>query len=623
MNNLTVFDIETDGINATKIHCLVYATKVGDYWERTILTDYDEMRVFLLSDRVLIGHFITLFDIPTLERILDIKIVNRRVDTLTLSWYLYPTRNKHGLEVWGENFGVKKPEIQDWENQTQEDYINRCSEDVKINWMLWEKQIKDLNYIYETPTEAWRLINYLTFKMECAREAVENPFRLNVERCKISLKEMETLSEEKLRILSKAMPSVEVKSKIKKPTTLYKKDGGLSVAGKRWVDKLKELSLPEDYEEEIEFVSGYSEPNPNSNSQIKDWLFSLGWKPRTFSYINKIDDSGKKYVDSIPQVRKEIGGEKVLCDSVKELIGIEPALEELGGLTVLSHRIGYLKGFLSSVDDNGNIKSEIHGLTNTLRFRHKTIVNLPSINKPYGDVVRGVLMAQEGYTLCGSDMSSLEDRTKQHYMWDYDPDYVREMLTDDFDPHLALAEFAGALTPEQVKFHKEGVEDYSVIRHQYKTGNYSCTYGAGGKKVALTLGIPESEGHKIVDAYRQKNWSLDSISQNCTTKKVYGQEWLYNPVSRFWYSLRHTKDRFSTLNQGTGVYVFDMWIHYLRSKNVRLTLQYHDEIVTQVKDEELTTKILKWAINKVNDKLKLNRDMDISIQFGENYSKIH
>jgi hypothetical protein len=34
--------------------------------------------------------------------------------------------------------------------------------------------------------------------------------------------------------------------------------------------------------------------------------------------------------------------------------------------------------------------------------------------------------------------------------------------------------------------------------------------------------------------------------------------WLYNPVSKFWYSAIY-KDIFSTLNQGTGVYCFDTW----------------------------------------------------------------
>ena len=78
----------------------------------------------------------------------------------------------------------------------------------------------------------------------------------------------------------------------------------------------------------------------------------------------------------------------------------------------------------------------------------KPLVNLPGVDKPYGDVIRGVLTCPEGYTLCGSDMTSLEDTTKRHYMKPLDPDYVEEMSREGFDPHLDLALFAGDITQE-------------------------------------------------------------------------------------------------------------------------------------------------------------------------------
>jgi hypothetical protein len=101
--------------------------------------------------------------------------------------------------------------------------------------------------------------------------------------------------------------------------------------------------------------------------------------------------------------------------------------------------------------------------------------------------------------------------------------------------------------------------------------------------------------------------------------------WLFNPVSKFWYSLRHDKDKFSTLNQGTGVYIFDMWIAYVRKAGLKISFQYHDEIVlfNKIEDRDKVEGILKDAITKVNKKLKLNRDMDISIQFGKSYANIH
>jgi DNA polymerase III epsilon subunit-like protein len=656
-----VFDIEGDGLDPTKIHCLSAAVCVNGEWRIKSTTNYDEMRSFFEGADVVIGHNIYRWDIPVVERILDIKVEAKIIDTLALSWYLYPDRPTHGLEDWGEFFGVPKPKIEDWHNLSTEEYLHRCEEDVKINCKLWDKQWSNLTNLYEDDEkEANRLIDYLMFKMDCAREAERSKWKLDVDKCMDSLATLELKKEDKVEQLRAAMPKVLKYNTTSKPDTLYKspkiyykpktykkKDGSLSSAGLRfkaycdsvnedsekvtevevpskeltakaigWLDLLESQGLPETHEEDVTYVKSEEEPNPNSTHQIKRWLFDLGWEPINFDYKD-----GRE----IPQVRIEDRGEKILCPSVEKLIEVEPALEALRGITVLGHRIGILKGYLSNVDDEGYVKASIQGLTNTLRFKHKVVVNLPSVSKPYGDIVRGVLIAPEGYELCGSDMSSLEDRTKQHYMWKHDPDYVREMQTEDFDPHLALAEFAGALTPEQVKAHKEEEEDHGVTRHLYKTANYSCTYGAGGKKLALTLDIPEKEGHSIVKAYRDKNWSIDAIAEDCKTKICLDSMWLYNPVSKFWYSLRHKKDRFSTLNQGTGVYCFDIWIGNFRKKRPQLTGQMHDEVILCIKKghREACEKLLRDSVEKTNKQLKLNRELDIDVQFGENYAKIH
>lgn len=648
-----VFDIECDGFNPTKIHCLSAAIFSQGDWRIKSTTSYDEMIKFFNSCDVVVGHNIIRFDIPVVERILGIKVECELVDTLAISWYLYPFKLKHGLEEWGVEFGVPKPKIDDWDNLSVEEYTHRCIEDVKINCKLWDKQFRDLDNLYETEDKLWRFIKYLTFKMDCARAAEESRWKLDVERCEDSLIELEGLKEIKIEELRRALPKTVLTTKMNYPARPYKKDGSLSSTGQRWFTLLKEKGLQETRRESVEYIRGYEQPNPNSTSQIKKWLFDMGWIPETFSYVVKKDEKGKKYTDKIPQIRVEKKGEKLLCPSVKKLIEIEPAIEALDGLTVLSHRIGILKGYLKNVDDEGYLQARISGLTNTLRFKHSVVVNLPAASKPYGDIVRGVLIAPEGYELCGSDMSSLEDRTKQHYMWDHDPDYVKEMQTDDFDPHLALAEFAGALTPEQVKSHKtkakiksewskakeggtlvdegyyqklyDAETDYSMTRHLYKTANYSCTYGAGGKKLALTLKISEKEGHEIVKAYRDKNWAIEAISKEVKSKKCLGQLWLYNPVNGFWYSLRHEKDKFSTLNQGTGVYCFDIWICNFRKKRPQITGQMHDEVILCIRkgNRDKCEKLLRDAIHKTNRQLRLNRELDIDVQFGTNYAEIH
>lgn len=617
--NKTIFDVEANGLldEATRIHCLTFGRKYGDTFGKVTLTDYEDMRAFLSEPQILIGHNIIRYDIPVLEKLLDIKIPKetKLVDTLALSWYLYPNRKLHGLESWGEDFGVPKPEVVDWENESIEVYKNRCEEDVEINKRLFNKQYQDLWELYDGKID--KIIKYLMFKVECVRLQEESKWKLDIDRCKRGLEKLERLKKEKEAELIIAMPEVPVKRKVKRPDKIYRKNGTLSVAGANWFSLLSDRGLPDNHRDTIEVVRAYNAPKPTSVPQVKEWLFSMGWEPETFKYVKEGDGLRK-----IPQIKQQFG--VGLCPSVKKLQDKEPAIGALEGLTVIQHRIGLLKGFLSDQVD-GYLQATVAGFTNTLRFRHKELVNLPSTSAPYAEDVRGSLVCPEGYELCGSDMSSLEDRTKQHYMWPHDPEYVKEMMVDDFDPHLSLAEFAGALTPEQVRAHKEGTEDHKQVRHIYKTANYACTYGAGGPTVARGAGISAKEGKAVVSAYRRKNWAIDTIAKGCRVKKTSTGKWLWNPVSQLYYYLKADKDKFSTLNQGTGVYCFDTWLKYILSQRGQLTGQFHDEVILTIKKgrRKQCEDLLRWAIDMTNKELKLNRELDIEVQFGNNYGEIH
>lgn len=121
------------------------------------------------------------------------------------------------------------------------------------------------------------------------------------------------------------------------------------------------------------------------------------------------------------------------------------------------------------------------------------------------------------------------------------------------------------------------------------------------------------------------NWAIKEVASQQIYKTVNDQMWLFNPISKFWYSLRYVKDIFSTLVQGTASYVFDMWVKNIVEERPQLTGSFHDEIVLSIKNgsQEKCTSFLRKAINKTNEQLKLNRELDISVQFGHRYSEIH
>jgi DNA polymerase III epsilon subunit-like protein len=623
-----VWDLEADGLldTITKIHCLSYTSDGVNF---TTLSDYKQMRDFLNSATVLVAHNQVRYDIRAVKKILGLDVKAKLYDTLAMSWVFEPNRPKHGLDSWGETVGIPKPKIDDWENLTPQEYQHRCEEDVKINWLVWQRLIKKAKLIYDDKKELDRFLQYLTFKMESAAKAEDAMWKVDVDLVQRCIDELTLAQEQKVEELRNHMPMVQKYRKKEFPKQPFKKDGSLSAQGLQWKQLLKDNGLPSNYKGDIDIPTKVEQANPNSPDQVKDWLFSLGWEPCTFDF-KKNDDGSER---TVPQVRKD--GE--LTPSVQLLIDNNPGVAVLDGLTVIQHRLSIFKGFMECQVD-GYLKAEIDGLTNTLRFKHKKpLVNLPGVDKPWGKEVRGALIAPEGYVLCGADMVSLESTTKRHYLHPYDPDYVAEMSTPGFDEHLDLAVRADYLSEDDYNFYIRSDEDtvndvvrfkaIKKVRKLFKPVNYSAIYGVGQKKLSRTAGMSLKEAGILLEAYWKRNWGIQEFAKDVlkTVKTVDGMMWIKNPVSGFWYSLRYEKDAFSTINQGTGVYCFDTWLAYYLSRRPNIVGQFHDESINCIKDGEQAehTEVLKWAIGKVNEKLKLNIDLDIDVKFGLTYSEVH
>lgn len=700
----SILDIEADELldKVSVIHCLCYQKFDGNKLiEKGSLTDYGEIKKFVLNEKIIIGHKIITYDIPVLEKILHIKITARLIDTLGVSWYLYPERTVHGLDEYGAEFGIMKPPINNWISLPKEEYIHRCNEDVRINVRVWETELEYLKRIYtNVPQLMDTFLRYISFKLDCAREQEEVKWKLDRAKCEKNLAKLIQLRDEKMEALSNIMP-VHTSYKIKeKPKVMYKKDGTLSSHGQAWVNLLTAMNLPEYHNGALKLVDKVEKGNPGSFPQLKVWLFSLGWKPTTFKYVKDKNTPYDKKTPprKVPQLTSD--DDTGLCQSVKDLFEKEPGLVEMEDLFIIRHRIGLLQGFLESIDENDMLKAEISGFTNTMRMQHKKpIANLPTIPKKYWEMIRECLIARDkDHILCGSDMSGLEDNTKQHYMYFYDPDYVTEMRTPGFDAHIDMAIQAKHISYEEGEFykwydHKKKGKEYKYVepkipdrfanhlltkaypfellidlpddaqakiikaikplRLKDKKTNFAATYGAGGPKIALTANISDEEGFELHKVYWKRNKAVKDVAENTVIRVIFKSGvikdyigkiltdmkkevlaafllkvkamWLFNPVSQFYYSLRYPKDIFSTLNQGTGVYCFDMWTRYCREQEYKISMQYHDEHVGDVlrTDQEKTKAILLNAIDKVNERLKLNIKLSISIDFGDSYADIH
>lgn len=671
MSKIYFSDIETTGLlhhlieqgESAKMHnfCAM-SSETNKMWT---IHDKETISKFLNRDIILVMHNGICYDKNALIHFgFDVSKVHF-VDTLALSWYLDLKRDKHGLESYGIEAGVPKPEIKDWESLTQEDYDNRVQEDVKIQAYTFKKLKRMFEELYGSMSDyefcTHRVVKYLNFKMEQLSEQQNTRFKIDVPKAKALVEELAIKLEEKVVQLSTVMPKIPVYAKTTKPAKPFKKDRSLSATGEKWKALCEKAGVDFDYDGEIKTVKGYNDPNPQSPQQIKDWLFSFGWKPRTFKFDKDADGNERK----IPQIYiPQSGGQ--ICPSIEDLAEQIPDVGELVGMGVIKHRKGAVQGFIDSLVFGNSVEAGASGFTNTLRLKHrKPIVNLPSGRVLYGSEVRSCLIARDGMLLGGADLSSLENRIKFNLQLPYDRKYVFSQMSDDFDPHLEIALEALLLTKSQVHFYKivkEGfpIENYpqepelrdllelpddlksklvkviSEIRGKGKSANYALQYSCGVRTLARTAGVSEQVAKQMFKAYKKLNWSIDQIAKAQTRKKVSHGEYQLNPFNGIWYHLKTEKDGFSTLVQGTGSYVLDIWLSYqfklrktkdydLGDYGVQLLATVHDEQIVEFKDEFKgdVERLISDSLVKVNGRLKQEIPFGCDIQFGKTYADIH
>jgi len=622
------------------------------------------------------------------------------IDTLMLSWALNPDRPKHGLESFGVDYGIPKVEVDDWENLTYEEYEHRCVEDVKINSALWDdlkarlieiytmvkQQVDDLavggartsedevlyidRYVHTSTVDEYidRYLTFLMYKGDSGRLREKTQFLVDVphvferhdhleSECEAAKAELETIMPEQPIYAVRNLPKNPRKKLTPKQVKDGQKQGDLSVSGKNWNKALENIGVwdhlgneltmtVEGKSDQIKVLTGYKEANANSTEQIKKLLFSKGWQPRNFKFV-KDDNAMQEWVDSgfmgdkpkpraVAQVTIDGDGGKVLCPSVELLAEESPEIHKYANYGMLKHRFGLFKGFIRDMDGGEHLQAQVGGYTNTLRDKHRVLVNLPQPSRPYGADLRGSLIAGEGNTALGSDLCSLEDRIKHMFMMAHDPDYVNTMMADDYDPHIQMALTAGLISQEEFDNFKKGEKTNWAVEQRRigKKVNYVAVYGGGAEAIARDAGVSKREGKNLHTAYWELNWSVKAIAEEqCVIVDSRKQKWLINPINGFAYSLRTEKDRFSTLAQGTGSFFFDRWVDNVltlmqqRFGVKRLSAAFHDEFVAVFKDTEKnrTTmeEITHKAIEMVNEEYGLRRKLACDVAFGKNYSEIH
>jgi DNA polymerase I-like protein with 3'-5' exonuclease and polymerase domains len=590
------FDIETDGLNATRVHCIC---AMLDNDEPTVYNFiggniYGNFRDWLASEDVdtLVGHNIINFDVPILRRLSRMDWDFNLRDTLVLSRLHNPSLDGgHSLRSWGERLCDLKGDYQGgWEEYNQE-MLEYCQQDVRVTKTLY-------NHL-----EMWRnqhdndeAVDLEHDTANIIRKQTDNGMVLNEERA------YELLSEMKEKVLDIEDEVHERFKPLPVWTPLnYPEDKTHTKDGRMTKRYQAQLDRGADWNEKYEWgYYEYPEFNLGSRQQIAKYLQHFGWKPKAFT------DKGNVIVD-----------EKVL-----KSVDIPEAQLIVDYLT-LTKRIAMVKSWVEAINEH---TGRVHGNVNpcgavTGRMTHSkpNCAQVPAtrfgkdgnvlwgFEGGYGADCRDLWVVPKGYKLVGVDASGLELRMLAHYM--NDPKYTREIVTGDI--HSANQKSAGLQT-----------------RDQAKTFIYAFLYGAGDIKIGQVAGGGAKRGRILKKNFLDNTPALKQLRTNVQRKAKKG--WVRGLDNRKLH-IRSEHSALNTVLQSAGAIVMKKALilldEYAKQYNVdyKFVLNVHDEFQCEVREDQADFfgGLAVGSIVQAGKSFNLNCPLDGEYKVGKTWQQTH
>jgi DNA polymerase-1 len=583
-----VFDIETDGLDPSKVWC-ISAIDVDTSDIHTFTPTEIKKGLKLLSEAdELIGHNIMGYDLPALKKLYGFEFKGKVTDTLVMTRLIFADIKErdfkrwragafdpkligsHSLKAWGRRLGEDKGdfgETTDWSEFTQE-MLDYCVQDTKVNVVLLEK-LEERNY----STDAIELEHEI-HRICLEQEWFGFPFDV-----KAAVKLYAQLTQRATEIhdqLSERFTGWwENKGEFVPKRTAGQYFGGCPLTKIKWTDF-----------------------NPNSREHIAKKLMELGWEPDEFTETQqpKIDETVLKRM-SIP----------------------EAAL--INEYLMINKRIGQLaegKQAWLKLEKDGYIHGRVNTMgTVTSRCTHSNpnTAQIPSVRAPYGRECRELFYAPKGYTLLGMDMSGLELRCLAHFtaIWDKGS-YAKEILSGDI--HTANQKAAGLAT-----------------RDQAKTFIYGFLYGSGDAKTGEIIGKGAKEGAKIKAKFLKRLPAIKNL-RDAVAKKVKENGYLTGIDGRH-FPVRSDHAAVNVLLQGTGAILCKRWVvewhkllteaGYTHGDEFIQAAFVHDEVQMLVKDEyvEDFAQMGINAIKRTGQRYKFRIELDGEYNTGRNWAETH
>jgi len=580
-----VFDIETDGIDATKIWCIAITDPDTGEVKTFGPTQLVEGLAYLEKAEKLIGHNIIGYDLPVIKRLhnIDLSKDKKVVDTLVLSRLFNPTREGgHSLESWGYRIGVSKIEFDAFEEYTPE-MLNYCRNDVVLNSKLFNNLKFEARGFSRQSVE----IEHNSLKIIAGQR--DHGFLLDVQKASLLVAE---LTEKLNAVEAEVQKTFRPKQNKTYLLPFFTKTGALSKMALIKGTTKKSRMSQEEYEEmaikqkviridEVPF-------NLGSRKQIGEYLIDFGWTPERFTPTGQpiVDESTLSKITDIPEA-------KLIAEYL-----------------LLQKRIAQIDSWLKVVEDDDRVRGYVNPngtITGRMTHNSPNMAQIPSVASPYGKDCRACWTVPEGYKLVGIDASGLELRMLAHYM--KDEDFKNEILHGDI--HSANQRLAGLES-----------------RNQAKTFIYALLYGAGDAKLGSVVGGDKADGSKLrkhffdnLPAFKHLKDAVGRAATKGFIKGLDGRKLF----------VRSEHAALNTLLQGGGAIVMKQaminlqQLIELNTLDAHFVCNVHDEWQLEVKESQADAlgQLGVEAIKKAGEELNLFCPLDGEYKIGDNWSETH
>ena len=573
-----VFDIETDDLKATKIHCIVAQDmetgEIYKYPPNKLSEGYE----LLANADTLIGHNIIGFDIPMVEKFGDVDLSHIPIiDTLVLSRLFNPNRGGgHSLENWGYILKFKKIEFQDYLNYSKE-MMDYCVRDVQVNALVLKKLRE------ESKGFSKQCIALEQSVAKIMKQQEVNGFKFDLQSALMLLAE---LREKKQAIEDEVHSTFKPKwvdDKLVKP--YIKKDGDLSKRG--LTDDEYQRCIDTDNFEPF-MRQKLVDFNLGSRKQIGEYLIDFGWKPERFT------PTGQPIVD-----------EKTLS----AITHIHEA-KLIADFLLLQKRIAQVDSWVEGVQEDGRVHGFVipnGAITGRMTHRNPNMAQVPAVYSPYGKECRACWTVEEGNVLLGVDASGLEIRMLAHYM--NDEEYTNEIINGDI--HTSNQKLAQLES-----------------RDKAKTFIYALMYGAGDEKLGSVVGGTTADGKRARQYFFDNKPTFKSLRDR--VQRASTKNYLKGLDGRKLY-VRNQHSALNTLLQGAGAIIMKQGLvmldELLRLNNMeyKFVANIHDEWQIEVPKDKADF-IGKFAVESIVNAGKhfnLRCPLDGEYKIGANWSETH